>query len=261
MEATKGKATTKAKNKYNALNYDNLRIVVPKGRKSEIQAVAQSAGDSLNGYVNKAIDERIIRNKPSFAKAYTIIGGVNGTGKSSFSGVMRSLIPDLGFGVIIDVDKIIALNKVFPIEGGKISIKLIAELLENGESFAQETTLAGLKTQNTAATAKDLGYFVRLYYIALDTPEECLKRISNRVTHGGHDIGEVDVRRRFAERWKSVKRILPHCDEAFFFDNNNGFTEVAEYSDGKLILKGDRHPQWVPELSKYLARHYIDCIR
>ena len=255
METIKGKSATKAKNKYNAQNYDNLRIVVPKGRKAELKNVAEAAGESLNSYVAKSIDERIIRNRPSFAKAYTIIGGVNGTGKSSFSGVMKSLMSDLGIGVIIDVDKITALNKVFPIEGSKIAIKLIEELLEDGESFAQETTLAGQKTKNTAREAKEKGYFVRLYYIGLNTPEESLKRISNRVARGGHDIGEVDVRRRFEERWKAVKRVLPYCDEAIFFDNDNGFVEVAEYTDGKLVLKGDRHPEWVPELAACLKKN------
>jgi len=37
---------------------------------------------------------------------YTIIGGVNGVGKSSFTGVLKERTTDLG--VIIDVDKITA---------------------------------------------------------------------------------------------------------------------------------------------------------
>ena len=39
-------------------------------------------------------------------KVYTIIGGVNGTGKSSLTGVLRTQLKDLGR--IIDVDKITA---------------------------------------------------------------------------------------------------------------------------------------------------------
>jgi len=39
-------------------------------------------------------------------KMYTIIGGVNGVGKSSFTGVLKERTTDLG--VIIDVDKITA---------------------------------------------------------------------------------------------------------------------------------------------------------
>lgn len=52
MEKAKGKASTRAKNKYNSANYDNLRIVVPKGRKSAIEAHAKSKGESVNKLVN-----------------------------------------------------------------------------------------------------------------------------------------------------------------------------------------------------------------
>ena len=49
-------ATTKAQqnavNKYIKNNYDSLRIVVPKGRKSAIEAHAKSKGESVNGLVN-----------------------------------------------------------------------------------------------------------------------------------------------------------------------------------------------------------------
>ena len=38
-------------------------------------------------------------------KTYTIIGGVNGVGKSSFTGVLKERTTDLG--VIIDVDKLL----------------------------------------------------------------------------------------------------------------------------------------------------------
>ncbi len=55
----KGKSSTKAKNKYNAANYDNLRIVVPKGKKELIKTHAESQGESINGFVNRAIEETI----------------------------------------------------------------------------------------------------------------------------------------------------------------------------------------------------------
>ena len=43
-------------------------------------------------------------------KVYTIIGGVNGTGKSSLTGVLKTQTTELG--VIIDVDRITALAGV-----------------------------------------------------------------------------------------------------------------------------------------------------
>ena len=44
-------------NKYNSDNYDSLRIVVPKGKKEKIREHAQSKGESINSFVNKAIDK------------------------------------------------------------------------------------------------------------------------------------------------------------------------------------------------------------
>lgn len=51
----KGKPSTRAKNKYNAKNYDSLRIVVPKGQKQAIEAHVSERKDSVNGYVNRLI--------------------------------------------------------------------------------------------------------------------------------------------------------------------------------------------------------------
>ena len=56
-------------------------------------------------------------------KAYTIIGGVNGTGKSSLTGVLKAQRADLGR--IIDVDKITAQNGGSAILGGKIALERI----------------------------------------------------------------------------------------------------------------------------------------
>ncbi|MBR1731704.1 MAG: hypothetical protein IJ725_04655 [Ruminococcus sp.] len=66
MPDNKGNSQTRAKNKYNAKAYDSLRIVVKKGRKGVIKAHAESKGESINGFVNRAIDEAIERdNKDS----------------------------------------------------------------------------------------------------------------------------------------------------------------------------------------------------
>ena len=60
MENSKGKASTRAKNKYNAANYDRITLVVPKGQKSTIQAAADGVGESINQYTNKALLNRMV---------------------------------------------------------------------------------------------------------------------------------------------------------------------------------------------------------
>ena len=183
-------------------------------------------------------------------RTYTIIGGVNGVGKSSFTGVLKERCTDLG--IIIDVDKITAELGGNALAGGKAALKKINECIAKGVSFTQETTLSGRRTEAAARTVVEKGYRVRLYYIGLDSAAESISRIANRVKRGGHDIPASDVERRFAGRWEAVSKVLPYCDEAHFFDNDNGFVEVAEYKNGELLLVGDLRPAWVLELQRYL---------
>lgn len=63
MSDVKGNASTRAKNKYNAKAYDRIALQVKKGRREIIKAHAEAHGESLNGFVNRAIDETMERDK------------------------------------------------------------------------------------------------------------------------------------------------------------------------------------------------------
>lgn len=78
--------------------------------------------------------------------------------------------------------------------------------------------------------------------------EEALRRIQNRVEKGGHGIPEEDVRRRFGRQIGALAQVLPYCNKAVFFDNRNGFVQVAEYRNGEIIpvVNGNR-PVWLDE--------------
>lgn len=50
-----GKTSSTAKNRYNQKTYDRVEIVIPKGRKADITAHAQSKGMSVNGLVGELL--------------------------------------------------------------------------------------------------------------------------------------------------------------------------------------------------------------
>ena len=56
-------AQRKAVRKYNNKAYDRVQLVIPKGKKAELQAHASERNESLNGFVNRAIDCQIERDK------------------------------------------------------------------------------------------------------------------------------------------------------------------------------------------------------
>lgn len=147
-------------------------------------------------------------------KTYTIVAGVNGCGKSSLTGVLRTEIATLG--IIIDVNKITVACGNSLLEGGKKAVALIDDCLEKEICFTQETTLSGRKTLDIIKRAIAKDYYIRLYYVGLDTMEESLLRIENRVKRGGHNINTEAVTRRFGKRFEDLLAVLPYCNEATF---------------------------------------------
>jgi len=56
------KAQQKAVHKYVKANYDRLELTMPKGKKDAIRAHAESRGESLNAFINRAVDETMERD-------------------------------------------------------------------------------------------------------------------------------------------------------------------------------------------------------
>lgn len=56
------KAQQRAVNKYVKNNYDEVKLRMPKGKKDVIQAHAAQQGESVNAYINRAIDEAMQRD-------------------------------------------------------------------------------------------------------------------------------------------------------------------------------------------------------
>lgn len=56
------KAQQRAVNKYVKNNYDEVKLRMPKGKKDVILAHAAQQGESVNAYINRAIDEAMQRD-------------------------------------------------------------------------------------------------------------------------------------------------------------------------------------------------------
>lgn len=76
------KSQQKAVHKYVKANYDRMELTVPKGRKELIKAHAEARGQSVNAYINAAIDEKMAQEavgssvRPTTSKA--ILGTADG---------------------------------------------------------------------------------------------------------------------------------------------------------------------------------------
>lgn len=54
---------TKKKNEWIADKLDRINLTMPKGKKEIVKAHAESHGKSVNGFINRAIDEAIERDQ------------------------------------------------------------------------------------------------------------------------------------------------------------------------------------------------------
>lgn len=62
-----GKTSSAVKDRYNAKAYDEIKVRVPKGQKDGIKSHAERRGESLNGFIQRAIEETIERDGENHA--------------------------------------------------------------------------------------------------------------------------------------------------------------------------------------------------
>ena len=70
----------------------------------------------------------------------------------------------------------------------RIFLGEIEELIEDGESFAFETTLAGRTYLRLVERLQYDGWQIELIYLALPNIEMSELRVAERGAHGGHNI-------------------------------------------------------------------------
>ena len=103
-----------------------------------------------------------------------IISGCNGAGKTTAS---YTVLPEiLDCKEFVNADEIArGLSPFNPesvaIEAGRLMLKRIDELLEKGETFSIETTLATKSYINLVRRAQAKGYVVKVLFFWLNSPE------------------------------------------------------------------------------------------
>lgn len=177
-------------------------------------------------------------------KRLFILAGANGSGKSTISKV---LLPTEGIVYINPDDIAKELNSINPlasrIQAGKETLRRIHALLDEGQSFAIETTLSGAGYVDIIKEAKECGYDITLAYVYVDTAEFCVERIKARVMNGGHDVPEADVRRRYGRsKANFVSVYAPLVDHwMLYYNGGNELLLVAHRNGQREVVAEDKY--------------------
>lgn len=157
------------------------------------------------------------------SKKIIIIAGPNGAGKTTFA---RSFLPqEAQCPRFINADLIAAGLAPFApetaaIKAGRLMLQEIDECVRRGESFAFETTLAGVGYLTHIKAWRAAGYRVSLFFLSLPDVEDAIARVAERVQHGGHDIAKDVIRRRFASGLRNFNGVYKSAvDDWALYDN------------------------------------------
>lgn len=168
-------------------------------------------------------------------KKIIIIAGPNGAGKTTFA---RSFLPaEAHLPRFINADLIAAGLAPFApetaaIKAARLMLEEIEQCTRRGESFAFETTLAGLGYLRHVEQWRAHGYRVSLFFLSLPNADIAIARVAERVRQGGHDIPEPVIRRRFDAGWRNFRlRYRQAVDDWALYDNTGTEPVMLEWGE------------------------------
>ena len=199
-----------------------------------------------------------VAHAPRHTPRLFVLAGTNGAGKSSIGGATirarggHYFNPDEAAAAIRQAQPHLTptqANSAAWHEGKR----LLQHAIAKGQDYNFETTLGGKSFAQVLAKADKAGFEVRIWYVGLASPEQHLARVRARVKHGGHDIPEADIRRRFDQSRLQLIELLPHLSELRLYDNSH---EAAPHQGQapapRLILHWIRHSA-VPSEARVVA--------
>lgn len=154
-----------------------------------------------------------------------VLAGTNGAGKSSVGG---AAIREKGADYFNPDEAARRIRSARPhtserdanIAAWHEGKRLLEEAIARRLVFAFETTLGGDTMTALLARARAEGIEVRMWYVALSTPDLHIARVRARVARGGHDIPEKTIRERYERSRVNLIRLLPQLTELRLFDNS-----------------------------------------
>jgi len=166
-----------------------------------------------------------------------IIAGPNGAGKTTFA--LRYLPQIAGCRNFVNADLIAygfspfdSLSAQF--EAGRLFLREIHANIDKRVDFAFETTLAGRSHISLLKKLKQDDWQIVLFFLWIPDAAFSKSRIRERVEHGGHNIPDDAIYRRYPRIMHNLIKIyIPLCDKAICYDNSKPKPVSIFEQDGK----------------------------
>ncbi len=163
-------------------------------------------------------------------KSFYIVAGANGSGKTTFA-INFAKLESVKFINADEIAKEYDPNDIqkHKLKAGKKFFQELESSLRENRSFVIETTLSGKYLIKYIEQARDNGFTINLIYLFLESKEENIYRVKNRVLKGGHDVPIDDIIRRYKRSknlfWTTYRQIVDEW--VIFFNGGDSFEPVA----------------------------------
>ena len=135
-------------------------------------------------------------------KELIVVGGANGTGKTTFALEYARLNNCLYLGADAIASELSPESpESAAVRAGEELMRRISAALEASGSLVVESTLAGRTLRHTVGKVRSAGFMITIVYLFLANEDMCVERVREHIQKGGQSVPEVDIRRRF---WRSL---------------------------------------------------------
>ncbi len=188
-------------------------------------------------------------------KTVIVLGGPNGAGKTTFA---RQLLLERLPSAFEFLNADLIAESLSPFKPHKAAMRAGREFInrfdekaKRGESFVVESTLSGLAMARRLLRLQSEGYRVELVYLWLPDAEFAVRRVSERVKRGGHDIDESVIRRRFGRSYPNFTTVYQSISDRWVLLDGSATppSEIASRERGTMMKI--RQPSHVA-LSRFL---------
>jgi predicted ABC-type ATPase len=185
-----------------------------------------------------------------------LIAGADGVGKTAYARARIEFVTRSTYFVNVDLirERLSPLDRHGQrIRAGRCALGFARDLIAQRQTFSLKTTLSGLTHLRLLALAKASGMAVKLLYFFVDTPEQCIERVARRVSEGGHDVPEPDLRRRYTRSLNNFATYAKQCDFWRVYDAN-GRQPVTLAEGAKHHISQDGGLPTLNEIERFLQR-------
>lgn len=178
------------------------------------------------------------------------VAGPNGAGKSTFSKDLS--IPG---AIIFDVDKVVAQieaqsphmpkRRIYE-EATKDFFKQVNAAVKDRRHFTLETNFRDESLMDVVAHFKAHGYATHLIYLTLESIEQSVFRVNERVKDGGHFVDIKNIQQNYDLGLEYIERFADHFDNVEIADaskSNQHLRSLLSIQNRSLVYQSSNIPE------------------